>query len=65
MGRPSKGPRENVFSRVPTELKSLIRGVSNATGTSESQWVSDTLAVALGRPDLVGELNQEVLKQTA
>ena len=65
MGRPSKGARDAVVSRVPVEVKLAIQKQSAARGMSESQFVADTLAQAVGRPDLVRELNQEVLQQTA
>lgn len=65
MGRPSKGTRAPVTSRVPVEVKTAIRMQSAARGIDESQYVADLLAMAVGRPDLVRDLNQEVLQQTA
>lgn len=65
MGRPSKGERDKIHSRVPVAIKAEILKMMDNRGISESDCVSDLLAIAVGRPDLVFSLNQEVLKQTA
>lgn len=63
MPMPSKGLREKVDARVPAEVKRLLEAMQAETGVkSESQLVSDLLSMATGRPDLVLELNQEVLR---
>ncbi len=65
MPMPSKGDRDSIHSRVPVEVKEAIRKRCAARGMKESQYVADLLAMAVGRHDLVRELNQEVLQQTA
>lgn len=65
MGRPSKGERDKIHSRVPVAIKAEILKMMDVKGISESDCVSDLLAIAVGRPDLVFSLNQEVLQQTA
>ena len=66
MPMPSKGSRRGYFTRVPVEVADLIEQRAEEAGcTSASQYLADLLAVVHGRPDLVRELNQEVMRLTA
>lgn len=59
MAQPHKGPRHLVQSRVAPEVHVEIAQRASAAGISVSQWIADTVALSVGRPDLVRELNRE------
>lgn len=66
MGMASKGQRKALTVRVPGALYDVLEDRRQAAGVSSvSQYVSDLLADHSGRPDLVRELDQEVLSLTA
>jgi hypothetical protein len=66
MAMQSKGSRRMYATRIPVEVGDLIeRRALEAGCTSTSQYLADLLAVVHGRPDLVRELNQEVMPLTA
>ncbi|RQO50036.1 hypothetical protein DBV08_05840 [Rhodococcus sp. KBW08] len=60
MGMTSKGPRTRVTSRIPTEIYAILedRRRHSVAATSLSQFVSDVLALYVGRPDLAVELTE-------
>lgn len=58
MAQPHKGPRRLVQSRISDEVYAEISKRAHAAGTSASQWIADMAALAVGRPDLVRELNR-------
>lgn len=63
---PSKGSRRGYVTRVPVEVGDLIEQRAEEAGcSSTSQYLADVLAVLHGRPDLVRELNREVMRLTA
>jgi len=59
MAQPHKGPRRLVQSRIPEEVYAEVVKRAHAAGMSASQWIADTVALSVGRPDLVRELNRE------
>lgn len=68
MAPQSKGSRRAPTIRLPEEvIEKLQQGRMEAGTSSFSQYVSDVLAIHVGRPDLARELNnpQEVLPLTA
>ncbi|MEI4744302.1 toxin-antitoxin system [Rhodococcus erythropolis] len=56
----SKGLRTRVTSRIPNEVYAILedRRRHAAAATSLSQFVSDVLALYVGRPDLAVELTE-------
>lgn len=58
---PSKGTRLRVESRLPEQVGHALREMEERHGISESQLIADLLCIALGHPNEVRELNQEVL----
>lgn len=51
--------------RAAHPVYEFVRAAAAAHGVSMSQYVADVLAEHAGRPDLVRDLNQEVLHQSA
>lgn len=58
MAQPHKGPRRLVQSRISEEVYAEVSARARAAGMSASQWIADNTALAVGRPDLVRELNR-------
>ncbi|WP_231513458.1 toxin-antitoxin system [Mycobacterium paragordonae] len=48
-------------SRPVREVWDAVHALAAEAGTSVSQYVADLLAEHVGRPDLIRELNKEVL----
>ena len=46
-------------TRIPEEAHPEISARARAAGMSASQYIADTMMLAIGRPDLVRELNRE------
>lgn len=61
MPMPSKGTRRRVESRLPESVGKALREMHEKHGISESQLIADLVCIALGYPNEVRELNQEVL----
>ena len=62
----SKGKRKALRARAPEEIIPTIERMAREAGCSSvSQFLSDMLCLAAERPDLVRELNQEVLPLSA
>ncbi|HUH71407.1 MAG TPA: toxin-antitoxin system [Mycobacterium sp.] len=62
MARPSKGDRVVTVARVARPVWDHIRAESDRCGVSISAYVADLLAAAVGRGDLIREIDhQEVL----
>jgi predicted DNA binding CopG/RHH family protein len=59
MAQHHKGPRKQVATRIPDDVFAEIRGRSTERGLSMSQFIADILSAAVGRPDLVRELNSD------
>lgn len=58
MAQHHKGPRKQVATRIHDDVFEEIRDRSGERGLSMSQWIADVLSAAVGRPDLVRELNR-------
>lgn len=64
VGRPSKGDRTRVISRIPTDVYEILEDRRRAAGVgSVSQYVADLLANYAGRADLIRELDGKALPQ--
>lgn len=62
MPTPSKGPRREVKTRVPEDVREVLEVMAANSGASSlSQYVADLLSSLAGRPDLVREIHQEVM----
>ena len=61
MAQPHKGPREQIKVRADASVYALLREMAAERGTSVSQLSADLLAIAVGHPEAVRELDQEVL----
>lgn len=62
----SKGKRKALRARAPEEIIPTIERMAREAGCSSvSQYLSDMLCLVAERPDLVRELNQEVLPLSA
>ena len=51
-GRPSKGKRDQLLSRVPWDLGEVVRENAEAGQVSVSDYIAQVLAREVGRPDL-------------
>lgn len=58
MAQPHKGSRRLVQSRIPEEVYAELAARARVAGTSASQYIADVMALSVGRPDLVRELNR-------
>lgn len=65
IGRPSKGERTRLVTRVPVELKAAVHRAAREHDMTENDYVSAILAAEIGLTDLVAPIQQEVLPQTA
>lgn len=61
MGQPHKGDRVLLQTRPRREVWEALHLAARAAGTSVSQYVADVLAIHVGHPELVRELDKEVL----
>lgn len=62
----SKGERKALKARAPMEIIPTIERMAREAGCSSvSQYLADVLCLVAERPDLVRELNQEVLPLSA
>lgn len=61
MAQPHKGPREQIKVRADASVYARLREMAAERGTSVSQLSADLLAIAVGRPEAVRELDKEVL----
>ena len=61
MAQPHKGPREQIKVRADASVYALLREMPAERGTSVSQLSADLLAIAVGHPEAVRELDKEVL----
>lgn len=57
MGQPHKGDRILLQARPPREVWYAVHNAASEAGMSVSQYVSDLLALHVGRPDLARELH--------
>ncbi|WP_204810530.1 toxin-antitoxin system [Mycobacterium riyadhense] len=64
-GRPPKGDRALVMTRLPRPVWEWVRAEATARHSSISQVVADLVSAATGHPDLVLELDKEVLPESA
>lgn len=58
MAQPHKGPREQIKTRVHTEVYAELRQLAAERASSVSQLAADLIAAAVGRPDLVRETGE-------
>ncbi len=58
MAQPHKGQRRLVQTRIPEEVYAVLVGLAREAGTSTSQFIADSMALKVDRPDLVRELNR-------
>lgn len=49
-GRPSKGPRRTVVTRLPEDIDALVVAEATARGVSKSELVAALVSRQLGRP---------------
>lgn len=61
MPRQRKGDRVELLTRPERIVSNLIKQKAAARGMSVSQYVADLLAVHVGHPELVRELDKEVM----
>lgn len=61
MAQPHKGDREQIKVRAAAVVYARLREMAAERGTSVSQLSADLLAIAVGHPEAVLELNKEVL----
>lgn len=61
MPRPRKGDRVELLTRPERIVSDTIKQQAAARGMSVSQYVADLLAIQAGYPELVRELDKEVL----
>ncbi|HNO87787.1 MAG: toxin-antitoxin system [Mycobacterium sp.] len=61
MAQPHKGDREQIKLRAPAVVYTRLRQMAAERGTSVSQLSADLLAIAVGHPEAVRELDKEVL----
>lgn len=62
-GRPSKGPRTTITARIPDDVYAILESQRRAAGVrSVSQYIADVLSAYTGRPDLILELDTNVLR---
>lgn len=61
MAQPHKGDREQIKLRVATVVHARLREIAAERGTSISQISADLLALAVGHPEMVRELDKEVM----
>ena len=59
MAQPHKGQRRLVQSRIPEEVYAVLAERARAAGTSTSQYIADSMALSVGRADLVRELGRD------
>lgn len=64
-GRPSKGPREPLISRVPEKLAHTVRDAADAAGLSVNDYIGNLLAQAHGHPPVAPAANPDQLQMTA
>ena len=61
MAQPHKGQREQIKVRADASVYARLREMAAERGTSVSQLSADLLAIAVGQPEAVRELDKEVL----
>ena len=61
MPRPRKGDRVELLTRPERLVSEKIKQQAADRGMSVSQYVADLLAIQAGHPELVRELDEEVL----
>lgn len=59
MAQPHKGPREQIKLRAHVDVYTALREMAASCDLPVSQVAADLLAVAVGRPDLVLELDKD------
>lgn len=59
MAQPHKGPRRLVQTRIPEQVYAELVRRAREAGTSTSQFIADSMALSVGRDDLVWELGRE------
>lgn len=58
-GRPGKGDRVVTVTRLPAAVRAEVEALAAEQGITMSQVVADLVSKALGRDDLVLELNKK------
>lgn len=61
MAQPHKGDREQIKVRAAAEVYARLREMAAERNISLSQLSADLLAIAVGHPEAVRELDKEVL----
>jgi len=61
MAQPHKGDREQIKVRAAAVVYARLREMAAQRSTSVSQLSADLLAIAVGYPEAVRELDKEVL----
>ncbi len=57
----NKGDRAQIMARPDRAVYDIVRHEAAARGIPMGQYVADVLAIHVGRPELVRELDKEVL----
>jgi len=65
MAQPHKGDRALVNARLPLPVFEAVKRTAAEHGIPMSQYVADVMSVHFGRADLVRQLDQGVLPQSA
>jgi len=65
MAQPHKGDRDLVAARLARPVYVALKAEAAQRGMPMGQYVADVMAAHMGRPDLVLQLDQEVLPQSA
>lgn len=65
MAQPHKGDRALVNTRLPRPVADALRQASAERGLPMGQYIADVMSAHFGRDDLVRDLDQEVLPQSA
>jgi hypothetical protein len=61
MAQPHKGDREQIKVRADRIVYDFVKNESARRGIPMGQYVADVLAIHVGHPELVRELDKEVM----
>ena len=64
-GRPSKGKREQLLTRAPSDLAQAVRDEAERLDLTYSDYIANVLAAAHGVPPVAEPKNQDQMRLTA
>ena len=64
-GRPSKGIREQLLTRAPSDLAQAVRDEAERLDLTYSDYIANVLAAAHGFPPVAKPKNQDQMRLTA